>query len=738
MKKLALISMGVFTVFALQAQKFTPVQKSSSQFVVHHEFKMKPQAEVLISGQSYVDFANMFSVVSMDQGLPALPLFHATIQLPNTGNPTIQVTYDSFEEIQNVHVAPSKGALKRNVSPASVPYTFSEVYQQNEFYPQQIASLKEPFAWRSMRGAVVEISPIQYNPVTATLRIYRNLKVMVQYNENQLGVNEISESKDPVLRNLQNQWVINPDQEKYVPIEEEGSLLIIAGPAYTDEMMPLVHWKNQKGIRTEMVTTDITGTVDTDILNFIQSYYSTHPELVYVLLVGDHETIPAHTYGMSGGENLYSDSYYGQLIGTDYMPEVFVGRFSGTEAHVVTMVNRTLEYEKTPAAGTWMENAVGLGSNEGNGIGNDGEPDWQHLRNIRTILMNYGYTTVSEFYDGSHGGEDASGNPSASIILPVVNSGVGLFNYTGHGDVNLCVTGNFQSSHINQATNNGMYPFVISVACNNGTFMNTTCISESWMRATSNNSPTGAIASAGSSILMAWAAPMQTQDEMAQIIAETNPLNIKTTVGGLFYNSQLSMLEDYPTGSGIEVMQTWVFFGDPSTQFRNKETMALNMISPSNVPQSATTISVNCDVDGALVAISQNNVLLGYAYASGGVAQVSIPSLTTNDYLIATATKQNYATKQALIQVGNGPLGIDENSIDWTAYPNPTQGVLTVRSTEDLSEMYYRIRTLDGKEMISGKLPSTGIIYVETLTAGTYFLQLESKGVLSTLRFVKQ
>ena len=39
--------------------------------------------------------------------------------------------------------------------------------------------------------------------------------------------------------------------------------------------------------------------------------------------------------------------------------------------------------------------------------------------------------------------EDANGNPNPSVISNAVNNGVSLFNYTGHGDLNTCITGNF-------------------------------------------------------------------------------------------------------------------------------------------------------------------------------------------------------------------------------------------------------------------------------------------------------
>ena len=679
-----------------------------------------------VNGQSMLDFSKDFKVLTQEKGAPALPLFHETVQLPATGNPEIEITFDAVTIYDHMEVLPSKGGIKRNIEPSSLGYSFGAAYTTNAFYPAQVAALKTPFIWRSMRGVVVEVSPYQYNPVTKQLIVYKGIHINVKTNTGISGLNELSIKTDPVMKSLQQKLVLNPEAEKYAPVEESGSMLVIAAPAFMEEIVPLVNWKNQKGIRTALVSTATAGTTDAGILTYIQNYYAAHPELIYVLLVGDHDDLPAHTYGMSGGENLFSDSYYGQLAGSDFYPELFVGRFSGTEADITTMVNRTLEYEKNPMAGDWMEKAIGLGSNEGDGIGDDGEPDWQHLRNIRTVLMTYGYSGVSEFYDGSHGGEDATGSPNAGIILPAVNSGVGLFNYTGHGDVNLCVTGNFQSTHVNQATNNGKYPFVISVACNNGTFTSGTCISEAWTRATKNGTPSGAIGAAGSSILMAWAEPMQTQDEMAAIIGENYPSNHKTTLGGLFYNSQMSMLEEYPSGSGVEVMQTWVLFGDPSAQFRNKQTLPITISHATNLPMGTTSITVSCNVDGALVAVSQNNVLLGSGIASGGQVTITFPALTTDDYLLVTATKQNYATYQHVVQVANGPLGLSDLALEFTVFPNPANELLNVTMANGNAET-VRIISLDGKVVLEQSVKGNQVILnTASVRSGSYILEVNS------------
>lgn len=737
MKKIVLLSGILWVALLTNAQKFELVSQSDDGVTFSHELRQMPFGYVTINGTSNIDFAKSNKVVSLEKGAPALPMFTTTIQLPAKGNSVLVVEYDAVTEIQNVEVAPSKGNLKRNSDPSAVPYTFGAVYQENAFYPATVASLNDPFIWRSLRGQTITISPYQYNPVTKVLRVHENLRVKVVFQPEVAGLNEVEVSQpDKLLGAIQQEMCINKvGAQRYTPIDEDGDMLVISDPAYLTEVQSLVDWKNQKGIKTTLVTTDATGTTDTEIKAYIQNFYASNPNLVYILLVGDHASIPAHTYGTSSdNEELWSDSYYGQLAGgaSDYYMEAFVGRFSGNASEIRTMVNRNMEYEKSPAPGDWMEKAIGLGSGEGAGFGDNGEADWQHLRNIRARLMSYGYTTVHEFYDGSRGEADASGNPNSTIILPAVNEGVGLFNYTGHGAQNVCVTGNFSSTNINAATNNGKYPLVVSVACNNGTFTSGTCISESWMRADNASTPAGAIGAAGSSILMSWAPPMQTQDEMAELIALAYPDNRKVTTGGLFYNAQMSMLEQYSSGSyGREVIQTWVYFGDPSTMFRNKQTMSLTASHVAQVPQSATSLTVTCDVEGALVAVSQDNVLIGKGIVSGGTVTINFPALANNNPLAVTATKQNYGTYQGPVQVGNGPAGIEELEASIVLYPNPSSEVVTVISSGGALEQVELINAA-GQVISTHEANGAPVtINLNTLSSGSYFARvMTSAGVV--------
>ncbi|MBB4808252.1 gingipain R [Chryseobacterium defluvii] len=735
MKKIILLFSSLFSL-AFSAQDFRMLTNNKSQLVISHSLKKVDFKYTSLNSKEWINFAKTHSVTSLTKGAPMLPVFNTSLLIPEKGNVKLVVEYDGFHDIPNVNVLPSKGNLKRNVNPDLVPYELGTEYESNQFYPSSLAILSEPFILRTLRGVTVSFSPYQYNPITKTLRVYENLRARIVTASGEKGINEISGSSNSAddLNTFKNLFLNHTAATSKNANEEEGEMLIICPYSYLTQIQPLANWKNQKGIKTTIATN--AGTTAASTKNFIQNFYNTNPNLKFVLLVGDHQQIPAYSYGMSGSEPLWSDSFYGQLNGTDYFPEVFVGRFSGTSTEVGIMVNRTLEYEKNPGSGNWMQNAVGIGSNEGAGYGDDGEADYQHLRNIRTKLMNYGFNTVHEFYQGSQGGSDAGGEPTPSMVSNAINTGAGLLNYTGHGDRNLMVTSDFTSSDVQTLTNTGKYPFVVSVACNNGTFTElsgsaTTSLGESFLRKQNG----GAIAFTGSSILMSWAPPMQTQDEMTEFIIESYPANKKTTLGGLFYNSQVSMLTKYPA-EGPEVMQTWIFFGDPSATYRSKISQNITVTHPSTVSIGASSLNISCNTPGAVVAISQNNVFLGKGVVdSNGTLTLNFPMLSSPDALMITATKQNYIPYQAPITVS--ALSIEEEHIPTGIYPNPAKDFIYIKGIDISKKPVINIYDKVGRLVISNaEMNNEGKINISILEKGNYILEMVISGKQETTKLI--
>ena len=351
----------MLSVSLVHAQNFELIQSTNKIITVHHKFTEHMPSTRVHDSRTFWDLDNTYKITSKEVGAPALPMFSESVLVPNQGNITLAISHSGYTEYTNIDILPKKGSLKRNVNPESIPYTFGPSYSTDAFFPGVLADLSEPFNLRHTRGVTIQFSPIQYNPVTGVVRVYHDVQASVLINGKQVGIHEledVSTLNDP-FSSVYAQQYLNAEAilGKYTPVEEEGEMLIIADASFMDEIQPLVDWKIQSGIRTTAVTTATTGTVDTDIKAYVTNFYASNPNLVFVLLVGDHGQVKSHTYGMSGGEQLWSDSYYGQLTGgtNDYYPELFVGRFSGTTSqHITTQVDRVLEYEKNPAAGDLM------------------------------------------------------------------------------------------------------------------------------------------------------------------------------------------------------------------------------------------------------------------------------------------------------------------------------------------------------------------------------------------------
>ena len=698
-----------------------------------------------VNGKQMEDFSKSAKVLTMEKGSPALPVFTSSVVIADQGNVTLEVQYDSFEEFHNVEVAPSKGSLKRNINPANVPYTFGEVYQTNAFYPGQLAKVSSPFIVRDVRGATVSFYPYQYNPVTKTLRVYRNITARVTNNNAQNADNTKTKhggSPNQVFDHIYDNLFLN-----YTPfydqVAEDGEMLIVAPEDYLETIAPLAEWKLKKGINTTVVPLSEVGSSAIQIKNFIGDFYDENPGLTYIVLVGDHEDLPSHTYGTTeAGEELWSDSYYAQLEGTDYFPEVLVGRFSGSVEDVTVMVNRTLEYETNPLEGDWMTRIAGIGSTEGEGYGDDGEPDWFHLRGIGEKLLDYGYTYVNEFYDGSQGGNDAEFEPLPSMISDAVNEGIGLLNYCGHGAQDLFVTGMFTSNDVIGLENEGKYPFIVSVACNNGTFTGGTSLCETWLRVGTEESPTGAIAACGSSILMSWAEPMQTQDGMADLITLSDPENVKTTLGGLFYNGQMSTLEAYGfSPTAIEVMQTWVFFGDPSVVYRNQVTQEIIAEHTDLITVEDSQVTVECDVEGAFVSIIQDGVIIGTGVVEDGQVVIDLEEFNDDSVLLVTITQQNFKPYLGEITVEEEPVsGLNDiNGSTAAVYPNPAKEFIKVKLGSGMNSASFEVRDITGKLIHSSQtIQGNGEHTIDTsgYAAGVYLLTLKNSTLQETHKFI--
>jgi gingipain R len=629
------------------------LQSTGSETILQFQVNAFEREPVGIEGQSSYLLTCGREGVRLNAGEPALPYISRSLIISDDLDVTVDVLGAEYQDLAGYPVAPSKGNLLRTVNPDDVPYAFGPVYQTDQPYPGELASVREPYILRDFRGTVVLLNAFQYLPRQQALRVYTSVT---------LAVRETSNSQTNTLQRTQPLTKIDPGFDQlyrrhflnygagnpllYTPVLEDGEMLVITYDNFHAAIQPFVNWKIQKGILTTLVDVSIIGNNSTAIRNYIQAFYNnTTGNLAYVLLVGDAAQVATPT--ASGGS---SDPTYAKVVGSDNYPDIFVGRFSAeTVAHVQTQVERSVEYERDAQADAWYHLGTGIASDQG--PGDDGEYDYQHMNNIRTDLLGYTYTSVDQIYDPG---------ATAAQVTAALNPGRSIVDYCGHGSATSWGTTGFSNGNVAALTNDNKLPFIFSVACVNGQFSGLTCFAEAWLRSTHNGNPIGALATYMSSINQSWNPPMDAQDEFIDLLR----VESKTTFGGLCFNAACHMIDVYGA-DGANMYNTWHVFGDPSVQVRTNTPVPMNVSHAGDINIGAPTFDVSvAGVSGAQCALAYNGVLYGAAYTNAsGQAVIPITGLLPpGQNIMLTITALNKLTVVDSVAVISGPASLSVSS----------------------------------------------------------------------------
>lgn len=669
MKKSLLSVLLSLTVFYSYAQSVNTkiISQSENSLVINYQFSDYSLEKHIIDGETtYIPLIEEGTLL-LEKNSPELSKFTSAIHTPQNAQLNIEVIHEDYTDLANILVTPSKGNLYRNQNPEDIAYHYGRNYSSDEFFPRSNFKVNQAYNIRSIAGRSIWVYPFRTNPVQQTLRVYKELTLKITFDK---SFDSTVNSIDPAFNTLYQDHFINYNTLKYDPVSEQGKMLIISHSDFIEAMEPFSNWKTQVGIENEIVDIAEIGANASDLKSYIQDYYDDNG-LTYVLLVGDHQQIPADN--LAAG---YSDNSYTYVSGNDHYPDLFIGRFSAESvAHVETMVSRTVSYEQSPLNSSLYQNAVSIGSEDGTsstdpssgstGMGDDDEADWHHLMNINSDLLDFTYINVLELYEGGPyaGSSDASGNPSDSDLSLAINEGVGLINYTGHGSSEEFVTTGFNNTDVDNLTNTENFPFIFSVACVNGEFMNSTCFAEKWLRATDDNdNPTGAVAVIMSTINQSWNPPMSAQDEMNDILTEQYADNIRRSFGAITMQGCMKMNDEYGSG-GDEMTDTWTIFGDPSLMVRTDKVGQLSPTYEEIIPIGSTSLEVSSNYDNAVVALSIDNVLIAEAIVVNGQATLNFESLTEVQEYTLTITAFNTTPYIGTVQsiVMEGPFIVDES-----------------------------------------------------------------------------
>jgi hypothetical protein len=244
-----------------------------------------------------------------------------------------------------------------------------------------------------------------------------------------------------------------------------------------------VEYKRTQGFDVDVISlNEMELTTSNEIRTFLQGYYSEHPMLEYVLLVGDvngNFVIPTFfIHSINEDEEDVTDYPYTYFDDENLLsPHYFIGRWSVRNfGDLINIKLRTIEYTKMTnitevGEADYLNRALLVAGNYKNNDGIPVPPETWPVTPVWTSywlmdrLDDYGYTQIdTAFFHADYQVED---NP---LIINAWNDGVGIINYRGWGNSHGWHYPHFHIDNINELHNSWKLPIVMSFVCNTGDF----------------------------------------------------------------------------------------------------------------------------------------------------------------------------------------------------------------------------------------------------------------------------
>ena len=466
---------------------------------------------------------------TLEVGRPELPVLGYWIGIPDGAEATVQVLDATFNLNGGYHIWPHQEPLPDQAM-ADADFEIDRVfYQRDAFYPQPLVMLERPVNGRAITAAVLRLYPVQHNPKSGELKVYSHLRVQVNFLQDRMAIQQELPQRSPHFDAVYRDLVLNyddvqpPPSDAYGPqrADEGAEFLIITAPQFVAAANALAAWRNAQGLLTQVRTTNHTGSTASAIQSYIRTAYSSwSPAPSFVLFLGDAEHIPTHyvTPHPSYNHLIGTDLYYATLEGSDYFPEIALGRISvDTVEQAQKAVNDIIDYERNPVTDESFYSRAAVAAHFQDDKGDDFEDRRFVLTSeeIRDYLRAQGYQVQRIYHAYANrdpryynNGRHAQGESlpdellrsngfkwdgDAADIAQAVNNGVFVMNHRDHGGFARWVHPSFYVSDVNALRNGNKLPMVFSINCMSGWFDNETNVgiqrgfsdvsfAESWQR----------------------------------------------------------------------------------------------------------------------------------------------------------------------------------------------------------------------------------------------------------------
>jgi len=681
--------------FSQNGETIKVVDSSLQRLVIDYSIKELQLSETANFTQLSIDgFGG-----NNDVGRPELPYLGSLITVPIGA--TVRANFLSTK-VENISL--KERGFTHPIYPAQPSYSKSQnmslVTFQHDLASYQKADYQSdysPFTFaevgfsRGYRIFEVVFTPVQYNPVDNSIKIYSQLTVELDFLNADLYETEYQRERtwSADFEAVYEGMLLNydPPRTRDTLMRTPTKYIIICYPSFETAMQPFVEWKRKSGFEVTLVTTATTGTSSANIKTYMQNLWnSSSPTPTYLLIVGDTGQIPAFANSM-GSDPHVSDLSYVRLQGTDYLPEMYFGRFSANNlTELQPYIDKTLMYEKyTMPDPTYLRNSLLI-------AGVDNSYATRYCNSLVNYLLNQYFNSNSQnhTYNTPNSYLHPSSGNQATTIRNQFSNGVGWANYSAHGDTDRWYEPSFTNSNVNSLSNSGKYPIAIGNACLTNAFDTQTSFSEAMLRAANK----GAVIYIGGTNYTywnedwCWAAGNKSAPSNGSAVSYSssslgmydklfhthneNTSDWNVSVGAMVYVGN-AVVQSISSSFKSYYWEIYGIMGDPSLIPYLGLPSANSAQYPTQITTSQNSISISNAGAFARIAISRNGELAGAVIAdASGSATLSFTPFSNNGTADLVITAQNKQPLITTIAVGNGvtsgliisPASIDFGSIN--------------------------------------------------------------------------
>lgn len=590
-----------------------------------------PFRQVNEEGMDFIQFEEDEFPLTVEFGKPELPFITTFVAIPARAGVEVSVNVNYAETMKNVVVYPSQNeeVNEREGGLLSPGFEFDqEFYNNGSTFPEKESYLSSPSVLRDFRIVNLRVYPYTYDPQSKELTIAKDLEIVLDYSSTDLTnaldkePTTVSKAFDPLYKTT----IIN-----YETLGTQTATVsyyviyapLASNPSLTAVLQPFVDWKNQKGVLTTIVDSSPFQNVGSPV-SYPQSITqtpspkgglredlearfnsSTPPD--FAMIIGDENVTNTHfldytndpppypgAASLSG--NFSNESYWYNVAGNDYFPDIFHSRIptsvtgSSNLQKVQRALNKLIQYEKNPYINPnvdWYRRGI-VAANDAYVSQKDTK------RKIRDEMYEFGdYVNVDTFF--------VDGGAQQNEFVQAFENGAAFVNYRGEGWVTGWSAMSFGTSSASGLANTNMTPIATSIGCGVTQYKSSSeCLGQALIFNGGTSSYGGTVAFVGPTWNTHTGLNNKNDLGLYDAIFQLEHEHLATA----FLHGQMYMYGIYggPVGSNAdETMKTafdqYVIFGDAEINMRTTTPKTVNVLASSAVVPNSTLNVVVTDVN---------------------------------------------------------------------------------------------------------------------------------------------